>query len=152
MESTMTNKCSLPVNSDRYKFSTDNCFDYERIIHVYETDKDGVMHFSNYFGVAEEALYSGLRKLDFSFENTEYSMAMINACAEYIHPIKFAEQIRIVIADIKVSRVKILFVMDFLNVEQMNLAKIQLTFVLIEPENRTAIPVPEQLKSSLTRI
>lgn len=79
-------------------------------------------------------------------------MAMINACAEYIHPIKFAEQIRIVIADIKVSRVKILFVMDFLNTEQMNLARVQLTFVLIEPENRKAIPVPEQLKSSLTRI
>lgn len=148
----MTNQSNQLTCLARNQFNPDNCFDYSRIIHVYETDKDGVMHFSNYFRIAEEALYYGLRKLNFSFETTEYSMAMINACATYTHPIKFAEQIRIVIADIKVSRVKILFAMNFLNADQTCLANIQLTFVLIEPGNRKAIPVPEKLRSSLVQI
>jgi len=123
---------------------------YERQIHVHETDKDGVMHFSNYFKIAEEALYSGLRKLGFSFETTEFSMAMINTAAEYIHPIRFAEQLQIVFTEVKVSRVKIKFLMDFMNPDQTTLAKIQLLFVLIEPEGRKAIPVPVQLKSTLS--
>lgn len=123
---------------------------YERQIHVHETDKDGVMHFSNYFKIAEEALYSGLRKLGFSFENTGFSMAMINTAAEYIHPIRFAEQLSIVFTEVKVSRVKIKFLMDFVNPEQTTLARIQLLFVLIEPEGRRAIPVPGQLKSTLS--
>ncbi|MCB1935903.1 MAG: thioesterase family protein [Nitrosomonas sp.] len=123
---------------------------YERLIHVHETDKDGVMHFSNYFKIAEEALYSGLRKLGFSFENTEFSMAMINTSADYIHPIRFAEQLRIVFTGVKVSRVKIKFMMDFLDSNQTALAKVQLFFVLIEPEGRKAIPVPGHLKSTLS--
>lgn len=124
---------------------------YNRMIHVYETDKDGVVHFSNYFRFAEEALYSGLRNFGFSFEQTEYSMAMINASANYIHPIKFAEQLNIVISDIKVKRVKLIFLLDFSDSQQNNVARIQLTFVLIDSENRRSMPVPEHLKSSLSQ-
>jgi len=123
---------------------------YERLIHVHETDKDGVMHFSNYFKIAEEALYSGFRKLGFSFENTEFSMAMINTSADYIHPVRFAEPLRIVFTGVKVSRVKIKFIMDFLDSNQTSLAKVQLLFVLIEPGGRKAVPVPMDLKSTLS--
>lgn len=123
---------------------------YERRIHVHETDKDGVMHFSNYFKIAEEALYSGLRKLGFSFENTEFSMAMVSTAAEYIHPVRFAEQLQIVFTEVKVSRVKIKFLMNFLNPDQTTLAKIQLLFVMIDPAGRKAIPVPGKLKSTLS--
>ncbi|MDH5480101.1 MAG: acyl-CoA thioesterase [Nitrosomonas sp.] len=125
---------------------------YNRTIHVYETDKDGVVHFSNYFKIAEEALYSGLRQLGFAFECSEYSMAMINTSADYIHPIKFAEQLDIVISEIKVKRVKLVFSIDFKNSQQVSLAKVQLTFVLIDPKDRKAIPVPEQLKLSLSQL
>jgi len=124
---------------------------YNRTIHVYETDKDGVVHFSNYFKIAEEALYSGLKHFGFSFENNGYSMAMINAQAHYIHPIKFAEQLNVVIAEIKLKRSKLLFTLDFNNNHLVNLAKIQLTFVLIDPQKRKAIPVPEQLKYNLSQ-
>jgi YbgC/YbaW family acyl-CoA thioester hydrolase len=124
---------------------------YNRTIHVYETDKDGVVHFSNYFKIAEEALYSGLQHFGFSFENNGYSMAMINTQAHYIHPIKFAEQLNVVIAEIKLKRSKLLFTLDFNNRHLVNLAKIQLTFVLIDTQKRKAIPVPEQLKFSLSQ-
>lgn len=125
---------------------------YNRMIHVYETDKDGVVHFSNYFRFAEEALYSGLRDFGFSFEQTEYSMAMIDASANYIRPIKFAEQLNIVISDIKVKRVKLVALLDFSDSQQNNVARIQLTFVLIDSENRRSMPVPEHLKSSLSQV
>lgn len=124
---------------------------YKRIIHVYETDKDGVVHFSNYFKIAEEALYSGLKHFGFSFEDTEYSMAMINAQAHYIHPIKFAEQLNVVIEEIKLKRTKLLFKFNFNNSRLINLAEIELTFVVIDLEKGKAVPVPEPLKFSLSQ-
>ena len=144
----MTKPIQTPSHVSEYPHGQSS---YKRTIHVYETDKDGVVHFSNYFRFAEEALYSELGKLGFSFEQAGYSMAMINACANYIHPIKFAEQLNIVISDIKVKRVKLLFQLDFNAGQQVNVARIQLTFVLIDLENRKSMPVPEDLKSSLSQ-
>lgn len=126
-------------------------FIYKRIIHVYETDKDGVVHFSNYFKIAEEALYSGLKHFGFSFKNSQYSMAMINAQAHYIHPIKFAEQLHVVIEEVKLKRTKLLFKFNFNNSCLINLAEIDLAFVVIDLEKRKAVPVPESLKFSLSQ-
>lgn len=147
MEKIVVSKYDPPPNS----LYMNNLPIYNRSIHVYETDKDGVVHFSNYFKIAEEALYSGLKHFGFSFEDTGYSMAMINTQAHYIHPIKFAEKLNVIIAEIKLKRSKLLFTLDFNNNHRVNLAKIQLTFVLIDAQKRKAIPVPEQLKFSLSQ-
>jgi YbgC/YbaW family acyl-CoA thioester hydrolase len=122
---------------------------YFRKIHVHETDKDGVVHFSNYYKIAEEALYSCLSKFGFSFVDAGYSMAMINSLASYFHPIKFADCINIKISEIIVQRVKLVFSLSFNDSSQTCLAKIRLTFVLIDPVVRKAIPVPENLKIKL---
>lgn len=124
---------------------------YNRTIHLHETDKNGIAHFSNYFKIAEEALYSGLKRLGFSFGNFEYSISVINTFANYHQPIRFADHLNIIITEIKNQREKLIFTFNFNNSDHDCLAEIQITFVLIETKNRKPIPIPEYLKIKLNQ-
>lgn len=124
---------------------------YNRTIHLHETDKSGVIHFSNYFKIAEEALYSGLKRLGVSFENFEYAISVISTEANYYQPIKFADHISVIITDIKTQQDRLIFHFDFNDSDHTCLTKTQLTFVLIETKNRKTIPIPEDLKNRLNQ-
>jgi YbgC/YbaW family acyl-CoA thioester hydrolase len=124
---------------------------YYRDIHVHETDKDGVVHFSNYFRIAEEAIFTGLKKLGFCFEENKCSMAMIEATAHYNHPIKFSDRIKVVVPKIIMQRVKFLATVEFLDERNICLASIQVKSVLIEINDRKAIPLPDTLKIAVER-
>lgn len=122
---------------------------YNRIIHMHETDKSGVIHFNNYFKIAEEALYSGLKRLGVSFENFEYAISVISIQANFYQPIKFAEHISVIITSIKIQQEQLIFNFDFNNSDHVCLAKIQLTFVLVETTNRKTVSIPKNLKDRL---
>ncbi len=124
---------------------------YNRIIHMHETDKSGVIHFNNYFKIAEEALYSGLKRLGFSFENFEYAISVISTQANFYQPIKFAEHINVIITSIKMQQKQLIFNFDFNDSDYICLTKIQLAFVLIETKNRETIPIPKNLKDRLNQ-
>lgn len=124
---------------------------YNRIIHAHETDKNGLVHFSNYFKIAEEALYLGLKRLEVSFDDFDYTLAMVNTLADYYQPITIDDYINITIAKIKIQHDKLIFFLDFNDANRACLAKIQLTFILIDINNRKTMPVPEQLKAKLNR-
>ncbi len=125
---------------------------YSRIIHVHETDKDGVVHFSNYYKIAEEAMYASLRELGYSFDNTDFSVAMIHSAANYYHPIKFADRIQVTMAEANPQRVKFTLSFAIYDSNKLHLANIQFTLVVIDPKNRTAIPLPESLRFALNRL
>ena len=124
---------------------------YNRTIHIHETDRSGVIHFSNYFKIAEEALYSGLKRLCFSFGNFEHAISVINTEANSYQPIKFTDHISVIITDIKVEQDQLVFSFDFNDSDHTCLTKMQLAFVLIETKNRKAIPIPEDLKNRLNQ-
>jgi len=67
---------------------------YGRYLHHYETDSDGVCHFSNYFRIFEEAFLSALREImtaDFAPPSLDHSFAVTEAIARYYLPIKYGD-------------------------------------------------------------
>lgn len=124
---------------------------YRRIIHIYETDKDGVMHFSNYFRIAEEAMCEGFRALGYPLENSGYSIAMINAMTHYFHPVSYGQCIDVMLTDLEIMRLKFILRFDFRNSQDLCLARVQLTLVAILPEKRRAVALPSLLKESLAK-
>jgi len=122
---------------------------YSRLIHIHETDKDGVLHFSNYFKIAEEAMFTGFRHLNGPFDGSEYSVAMVNATTRYIHPIKFSHQINIFLKNHDIKRVKFVLTFEFINSNGVSLAETQLTLVPIIVNERRAVPLPADFKESL---
>lgn len=124
---------------------------YNRTIHLHETDKNGIAHFSNYFKIAEEALYSGLKRLGFSFGDFEYSISVLNTFANYHQPISVADHINVIITGIKTQQEKLIFTFNFNNSDHACLAEIQMTFVIIETKKRKPIPIPEYLKIKINQ-
>ncbi len=122
---------------------------YNRTIHTHETDRTGVIHFSNYFKIAEEALYAGLNRLGFSFGNFEYAISVISTQANYYQPIKFADHISVIITDIKIQQEHLIFNFYFNDSDHNRLTETQLIFVLIETKNRKTISIPEDLKNKI---
>lgn len=124
---------------------------YNRTIHIHETDRTGVIHFSNYFKIAEEALYAGLNRLGFSFGNFEYAISVISTQTYYYQPIKFADHISVIITDIEIQQEHLIFNFAFNDSDHACLTETQITFVLIETKSRKTISIPEDLKNKLNQ-
>ncbi len=123
---------------------------YEREIHIHETDKDGVVHFSNYFKIGEEAMLSGFRRTNCVLENSEFSLAMIKATTEYIRPLKFGDRVIVELAEVIVQRAKFMLTFNFDNPSSESLAKVRFTLVTITAAERKAVPIPAIINNSLS--
>lgn len=124
---------------------------HRRCIHVYETDKDGVVHFSNYLRIAEEAVFGGFRAIGFPVEDKGNSIAMLNTNVNYYQPIKFGDHVDVVLGALDAKRVRFSLEFDFI-CEGVLCAQIKLTFTTIASSERRAIPLNKQLRSVLTNI
>lgn len=122
---------------------------YNRIIHMHETDRSGVIHFNNYFKIAEEALYSALKRLGVSFEKFECAISVMSTQANFYQPIKFADHISVIITSIKTQQEQLVFNYDFNNSDHICLTQIQLAIVLIDTKNRKTVSIPKNLKDRL---
>lgn len=63
-------------------------FRYVRRLFHHETDADGVCHFSNYLRIFEEAMMDFLRELGAPLEHAEHSLAVVQARADYLSPLR----------------------------------------------------------------
>jgi YbgC/YbaW family acyl-CoA thioester hydrolase len=124
---------------------------HKRRIHVYETDKDGVVHFSNYLRIAEEAVFAGFRAIGFPLENEGNSIAMLKTNISYYKPIKFAENIDVVLGALDAKRVRFSLEFDFLCKGEL-CAQIQLVFATIAPNERKAIPLNPKIRNALASL
>jgi YbgC/YbaW family acyl-CoA thioester hydrolase len=122
---------------------------YHRSIYIHETDKDGVVHFSNYFKIAEEATFAGFRASGCVFESSQHSVAMLNATANYFHPMTFGDRIDVVLTDLAAQRVKFMLAFEFRGDNGLYMATVQLTLVTIVVEGHKAIPLPLTIKETL---
>lgn len=79
-------------------------FSYGRYLHHYETDADGVCHFSNYFRIFEEAFAATLRQSPgFSMESG-HSFAVTEAQSVYSQPIRHGDYFKVNFSPTKVAR------------------------------------------------
>lgn len=118
---------------------------YYRHIHIYETDKDGVVHFSNYCRIAEEALFNGFRKFGYFYDDSDYSIAMLENTVHYVEPLKFCDSIEVCIKEFAMKRVRLLWAVDFL-LQGKICAEVRFSFVMILVKLRKVIPIPETFK------
>ncbi len=124
---------------------------YDRLINIYETDRDQVVHFSNYYKFSEEALVNGLKSLGCDLDSGEISIAMISSEAKYINPLSCGNKISISLKNVNYGKVKIFLTFE-LSVENKPHAEITLCFVFIDAALRQSIPIPDLIVYSFENI
>ncbi len=124
---------------------------YDRLINIYETDRDQVVHFSNYYKFSEEALVNGLKSLGCDLDSGEISIAMISSEAKYINPLSCGNKISISLKKINYGKVKIFLTLEF-SVENKPHAEVALCFVFIDAALRQSIPIPNLIIYSFENI
>ena len=67
-------------------------FVYKRKLHHYETDADGVCHFSNYLRIFEEAFEFSLAHICFATEKLEHGFAVVGLQADYAYPLRAGDE------------------------------------------------------------
>lgn len=79
--------------------SPDSRFGVSRTIAFSETDAAGIVHFSNFFRFMEDAEHAYLRSIGFEVHHDDADsirgFVRVGATADYRHPLKFADEIRI---------------------------------------------------------
>lgn len=142
----------LSKNNSRHVHSLQQLWPtHKRHIHVYETDKDGVVHFSNYLRIAEEAIFAGFRKLGFPVESDGNSMVMLDINVNYQQPIRFGDSVEVILAAIKAKRVKLFLELNFYCNDSL-CTKMKLTFASIASGDKKVIPLSIGLRSALSNI
>ncbi|ATV20678.1 hypothetical protein CFN58_05785 [Pseudomonas avellanae] len=72
-------------------------FSYNRHLHHYETDADGVCHFSNYLRIFEEAFEFSLAEIGVASSKVEHGFAVVGLQADYAYPVRAGEKFTAVI-------------------------------------------------------
>lgn len=67
-------------------------FAYKRHLHHYETDADGVCHFSNYLRIFEEAFEFSLSQAGFATAKLEHGFAVVGLQADYVYPLRAGDE------------------------------------------------------------
>ena len=113
---------------------------YSRQIFHYETDSDGVCHFSNYFRIAEEALFHAL-----GLEMGRF--AVLEATAQYLQPLRHGSPfaVSIELAGMRPSNFTLIFVIG----NSPPAARLTIRFAPIDPVKWEIVPISKILKEKL---
>ncbi|WP_122586147.1 acyl-CoA thioesterase [Pseudomonas viridiflava] len=79
-------------------------FSYNRHLHHYETDADGVCHFSNYLRIFEEAFEFSLAEIGLASSKVEHGFAVVGLQADYAYPVRAGEKFTAVLRFTSVKR------------------------------------------------
>ncbi|HNO77422.1 MAG TPA: thioesterase family protein [Phycisphaerae bacterium] len=92
-------------------------FIHKRIVQFAETDMAGVMHFSNYFRMMEEAEHAFWRSMGQSVhathDNKTISWPRVAVSCSYVAPVQFEEELTIRITVAKIGRRSLTMRYDF---------------------------------------
>jgi len=90
----------------------------KRRVQFHETDMAGVMHFSNYFRLMEEVEHAFFRSLDLSVmmthEALEIGWPRVAASCEYLGPLRFEDEVEMVMRVTKVGEKSFNYEVEFL--------------------------------------
>lgn len=115
---------------------------YERSLFHYETDSDGVCHFSNYYRIAEEAFFKMIA------DGSEHRFAVANSSAEYSKPLRYGSRFQVALELTEMRRSN--FTLKFSITENgSTAAEVSLRFVALHAENWEVIPLTQTLRERL---
>jgi 4-hydroxybenzoyl-CoA thioesterase/acyl-CoA thioester hydrolase len=93
-------------------------FHHKRRIQFSETDLAGVVHFANFFRMMEEVEHAFFRSLDLSVvmlhEATEIGWPRVAASCEFFGPLKFEDEVELVLRVTKVGEKSFNYECEFL--------------------------------------
>jgi acyl-CoA thioester hydrolase len=116
---------------------------YSRTLFHYETDADGVCHFSNYFRIGEEAFYHAIGQ---SFSDMNF--AVIESHAQYKNPLRFGSVFSVSIQKIEMRPSN--FELSLLIEEKgLEVASLKIRFVAMDAKKWEIIPLSQELKQRL---
>jgi len=129
-------------------------FLYHRRVQFAETDAAGVLHFSNYFRIMEEAEHALWRSLGLSVvhvgPDSIISWPRVSAFFDYLRPIHFEEEIEIALRITRLTDKSMTFTADFRHQEH-TVARGSITAVCCatQPGRFQAIHIPDEFRQKL---
>jgi 4-hydroxybenzoyl-CoA thioesterase/acyl-CoA thioester hydrolase len=126
----------------------------KRRIQFHETDMAGVVHFSNYFRLMEEVEHAFFRTLGLSIvmthEALEIGWPRVAASCEYLGPLRFEDEVEMVMRVTKVGEKSFNYEVEFLW-EGRRVALGKMTSVCCEmlDTGMRSIPIPPGIRKKL---
>ena len=126
----------------------------KRRIQFHDTDMAGVVHFANYFRMMEEVEHAFFRSLDLSIvmthEALEIGWPRVAASCEYFGPLKFEDEVELVLRVTKVGQKSFNYEVDFLTGGRL-VALGKMTSVCCEmlDSGMRSIPIPPGIRKKL---
>ena len=119
-----------------------------RRVEFSDTDMAGIVHFSRYFCYVEAAEHDFFRKLGFSvhhtFEGKLYGWPRVKVEAEYLHPLKFENEIEVQIMLVKLGTSSLSFAFSIIRTSDQLLVSrgMYTTSCVVCGDNGVILPVP----------
>src|ERR1051325_6981703 len=132
-------------------------FRTRRIVEFGDTDMAGIVHFSQFFRFMEAAEHAFLRSLGFSvvmtWEGVRIGVPRVAASCDYLRPVRFADEIDIVVSVKKLGRSSVTYTFEFFkDAEEVARGEITAVFCRFQPgEKMKSIEIPLPIRAKLER-
>lgn len=119
-----------------------------RNLNHYETDSDGVCHFSNYLRHAEEGIFTLFGKSEWkTLEDNNIAIVISRIEAKYLSPIRFCDCFSVSLNTIKRNSTKINLTFEVYNETSKHTScKILLNLAAIDKKANKPISIPENFQ------
>lgn len=131
-------------------------FTYRRTIFLRETDATGLLYFSEQFKLALEAMEAYFISADFKLQEmikkSDFLMPIVHADADFSAPMGVGDAIEIVLSLGKIGTSSFTLNTLIKGSEQKEIGRVSIVHVCVSKETGKPIPLPEELKTRLTKI
>ncbi len=132
-------------------------FRMKRIVEFGDTDMAGIVHFAQFFNYMEAVEHAFLRSLGFSvvmeWEGMRIGVPRVAASCEYLRPVRFEDEIEIVVSVKKLGRSSVTYCFEFFK-DGAEIARGEITAVFCRMEHGAgmkAMEIPAALRGKLER-
>jgi 1,4-dihydroxy-2-naphthoyl-CoA hydrolase len=119
---------------------------------LYDIDAAGVMFFAGYFRVAHDAFEGFMEQLGFGLPDLlrqGRQLPLVHTTADFLQPIRHGDAL---VIDLHIGRIgDTSFTVDYVfrTARGMQAARLQTRHVLLNPENRQPLALPQPLRQAL---
>jgi len=128
-------------------------FTYSTQVRLKDTDATGVLYFSEQFRMALETFEEFLKIQGFSLKKlleSSYLMPVVHAEGDYFAPLMVGDKLEISMKVFKLGTSSITLEFIFHDPDRkVDVGKVQIVHVVVEKEKRTAVPIPDFLRTIL---
>ncbi len=131
-------------------------FTYRRTIFLRETDATGLLYFSEQFKLALETMEAYFISADFKLqemiEKSDFLMPIVHADADFSAPMRVGDAIEIVLSLGKIGTSSFTLNTLIKDSAQKEIGSVSIVHVCVSKETGKPIPLPEEVKTRLTKI